>query len=194
LNANPYSRRRAKALSERWWKRKRRPRDPWFSDIFEEFDRIEHMMDEMMRQAFEPSKKRDKRVVRKGPFVYGFSMTLGPNGKPLIREFGNIKPKRSLSKTQIREVKEEEPEPLVDVLEQDDEIIVVAQLPGLKREDIDVNVTETQVTISVFAEKRSYHKKLQLPAMVNPESAETSYKNGVLQIKLRKTLLTKTPY
>ena len=179
-------------MSERWWKhRKKRRRDPWFSDIFDEFDRIEHMMDEMMRQAFQPptSKRRNKR----GPYVYGFSMTTGPDGKPIIKEFGNLRPKRRHSKAQIREIKEER-EPLVDVLEEDKEITIVAQLPGAKKEDIDVNVTETQATISVDTQEHSYHKKLQLPAIVDPESAKTSYKNGVLQIKLQKMLLEKTPY
>jgi HSP20 family protein len=154
------------------------------------------MMDEMMRQAFEPptSKRKDKRIAKRGPFVYGFSMTLGPDGKPKITEFGNVKPKRPLSKARIREIKEEELEPLIDVLEQDNEITIVAQLPGLKKEDIDVNVTETHVTISVNTEERSYHKRLQLPAIVDPESAKTNYKNGVLQIKLQKMLLTKTPH
>jgi len=183
-------------LSERWWeRRKKRRRDPWFSDVFDEFDRIEHMMDEMMRQAFEPSssKRRDKRITKIGPYVYGFSMTTGPDGKPIIKEYGNIKPNRRHSKAQIREIKEEK-EPLIDVLEEDKTITIVAQLPGIEKEDIDVNVTETQTTISVDTEEQSYYKKLQLPAIVDPKSAKTSYKNGVLQIKLQKTLLTKTSY
>lgn len=183
-------------MSDRWWKhRKKRRRDPWFSDIFDEFDRIEHMMDEMMRQAFQPptSKRRDRYKTKRGPYVYGFSMTTGPDGKPIIKEFGNLRPNRRLSKAQIREIKTET-EPLIDVLEEDKEITIVAQLPGAKKEDIDVHVTETQTTISVDTEEHSYHKKLQLPAIVDPKSAKTSYKNGVLQIKLRKMLLTKTPY
>jgi len=153
------------------------------------------MMDEMMRQAFQPpTSKRDKRISRKGPYVYGFSMTIGPDGKPVIKEFGNIKPNRPFSKAQIREIKEKEPEPLIDVLEQDNEITIVAQLPGIKKEDIDVYVTETQATISVNTKEHSYHKKLQLPATVNPKSVQTTYKNGVLQIKLQKTLLARNSF
>ena len=186
--------RRKQALSERWWRhRKKRRRDPWFSDIFDEFDRIEHMMDEMMRQAFQPPSSKRRTKTRRGPYVYGFSMTTGPDGKPIIKEFGNIKPNRRLSKAQIREIKTET-EPLIDVLEEDKTITIVAQLPGAKKEDIDVNVTETQTTISVDTQEHSYHKKLQLPAIVDPESAKTSYKNGVLQIKLQKMPLAKTPY
>jgi len=183
-------------LSERWWeRRKKRRRDPWFSDVFNEFDRIEYMMDEMMRQAFESpsSKRRDKRVTRRGPYIYGFSMTTGPDGKPIIKEYGNIKPDRQPSKAQIREIKEET-EPLIDILEEDKAITILAQLPGAKKEDIHVSVTETQTTITADTQEQSYDKKLQLPAIVDPKSAKTSYKNGVLQIELRKMLLTKTSY
>jgi HSP20 family protein len=179
-------------MSERWWKHKKKRRDPWFSDISNEFDRIEHMMDEMMRQAFQPPKKKTTKT--RGPYIYGFSMTTGPDGKPVIKEFGNIRPNRRLSKPQIREIDEEEIEPLIDVLEQDKEVTIVAQLPGVKKEDIDIHVTETQATISVNTEEHSYYKKLQLPAIVDPKSVKTTYKNGVLQIKLQKMLLAKTPY
>jgi HSP20 family protein len=153
------------------------------------------MMDEMMRQAFESpsSKRRDKRVTRTGPYVYGFSMTTGPDGKPIIKEYGNIKPDSQPSKAQIREIKEET-EPLIDILEEDKAITILAQLPGAKKEDIHVSVTETQTTITADTEEQSYHKRLQLPAIIDPKSAKTSYKNGVLQIKLRKMLLTKTSY
>lgn len=172
-------------MSERWWRHgKKRRRDPWFNDIFEEFDRIEHMMDEMMRQAFQsPS---SKRRTKRGPYIYGFSMTMGPDGKPVIKEFGNLKPNSRLSKAQIREIKTET-EPLIDVFEQDKEVTIVAQLPGIKKEDIDIHVTKTQATISVNTQEHSYYKKLQLPAIVNPKSVKASYKNGVLQIKLQKT-------
>ncbi|MFQ6065473.1 MAG: archaeal heat shock protein Hsp20 [Candidatus Bathyarchaeia archaeon] len=185
-------------MSERWWRRKKRHhRDPWFGDVFKEFDRLERMMDEMMRQAFESpsSKRRDKRVIRRGPYVYGFSISTGPDGKPVIKEFGNIRPnRRGLSRAEIREIKEEELEPLIDVLEQDKEVIILAQLPGVNKEDIDINVTETQITITVDTEEHSYYKKLQLPAIVDPKTAKTTYKNGVLQIKLQKMPLAKTPY
>lgn len=181
-------------MSDRWWRhrKKRHRRDPWLNDIFDEFDHIEHMMDEMMRQAFEyPTSKR--RTTTRKPYVYGFSMTTGPDGKPIIKQFGNLKPNRQHSKADIREIKTET-EPLIDILEQNKTITIVAQLPGIEKEDIHVNVTETQTTITVDTEEHSYHKKLQLPAIVDPRLAETSYKNGVLQIRLQKMPLAKTPY
>lgn len=160
-------------MSERWWRRKRRP---WF-DIFDEFDRLEKMMDEMMRKTFEvPSKER--RTYR--PYVYGFSMSVGPNGKPVIREFGNVQ--RSRVGPQVRE----EREPLVDVMEEEKDVVIVAELPGVEKENINLHATESHLTISVDTPKRKYHKELRLPTKVDSKSARASYKNGVLEVRLKK--------
>lgn len=160
-------------MSERWWRRKKRP---WF-DIFDEFDRLEKMMDEMMRGAFEAS-SRDRKAYR--PYVYGFSMSVGSDGKPVIREFGNVQ--RSGIGPQIRE----EREPLVDIMEEEKDVVIVAELPGVEKEHISLHTTEDHLTISVDAAKRKYRKELKLPTKVDSKSARASYKNGVLEVRLKK--------
>lgn len=160
-------------MSERWWRRKRRP---WF-DIFDEFDRLEKMMDEMMRKTFEVQSK-ERRADR--PYVYGFSMSVGPSGKPVIREFGNVQ--RSRVGPQIRE----EREPLVDVMEEEKDVVIVAELPGVEKEDINLHATESHLTIFVDTLKRKYHKELRLPTRVDSKSARASYKHGVLEVRLKK--------
>jgi HSP20 family protein len=161
-------------LNERWWRR--RKKSPWF-DIYDEFDRLEEMMDEMMRRAFETPSEGAKF---RRPYVYGFSMSVGPNGKPVIREFGNVE--SSHGGPRIRE----EREPLVDVMEENREVVILAELPGVERDDINLNAAENHLTISVDTAERKYHKELSLPAMVDPKSAQASYKNGVLEVRLRK--------
>ncbi|MGQ9460697.1 MAG: archaeal heat shock protein Hsp20 [Candidatus Bathyarchaeaceae archaeon] len=161
-------------MNERWWKRKKK--SPWF-DIYDEFDRLEEMMDEMMRKAFE-TPSREAKFRR--PYVYGFSMSVGPDGKPVIREFGNVE--SGHGGPRIRE----EREPLVDIMEVGKEVVILAELPGVERDDINLNATEDHLTISVDTAERKYHKELTLPAMVDPKSAQASYKNGVLEVRLRK--------
>ncbi|RLI09151.1 Hsp20/alpha crystallin family protein, partial [Candidatus Bathyarchaeota archaeon] len=51
---------------------------------------------------------------------------------------------------------------------------------------IDLSCTERELTISVDTEKRKYFKRLELPAEVDPKSAKASYKNGVLEVRLKK--------
>lgn len=169
-------------MSEPWWRRKRdrdKRRYPWF-DVFEEFDRLEEMMDEMTKHAFEGEPSEKLRAFR--PYVYGFSMSVGPDGKPVIREFGNVQKNRFGPK--IRE----EREPLVDVLEEGKYVVVVAELPGVEKEEINLRATEDALTISVDTADRKYHKELALPAKVDPKSAKASYKNGVLEVRLTKTM------
>ena len=162
-------------MSERWWRR--RKKRPWFNDFFDELDRLEGMTDEIMRKAFETASERTK--VRR-PYVYGFSMSVGPDGKPVIREFGNVQPGRRGPK--IRE----EREPLVDVIEEDKAVVIVAELPGVEKDDISLHTTEDHLTVSVNTPNRKYHKELTLPARVDPKSAHASYKNGVLEVRLKK--------
>ena len=164
-------------MSEDRWKRRRRKRPyPWF-DVFEEFDRVKEMMEKMMRRAFE-TPPRGARSLR--PYVYGFSISVGPDGKPAIREFGNVQASRLGPK--IRK----EREPLVDVMEEERDVVIVAELPGVEKDDINLRTTEEHLTISVDTSQRKYHKELALPARVDPGSARASYKNGVLEVRLRK--------
>jgi len=69
-------------------------------------------MDEMMRKAIEMPKASEGPQ----PFVYGFSMSVGENGKPVIREFGNVEPS---SRSPLLKV---EREPLVDLLQEGGEV------------------------------------------------------------------------
>lgn len=169
-------------MNDKWWKKRRDERNPWF-DIFHEIDRIEKMMDEMIRQAFSSSRspfKTAKTRKPSKPHVYGFSISVGPNGRPRIREFGNVQ--KSRYGPRIREQRE----PLVDVLDEEEEIAVVAELPGVEKEDINLHASGTGLTISVDNPQRKYHKELPLPKEVDPKPVKASYKNGVLEVRFKK--------
>lgn len=185
------------------WFRKRKRRNPFFGNWF--FGDIENMMremEEMMEREFDEFKTRipeDLKRERKlpdgsiipewGPFVYGYSMTIGPDGKPKIREFGNIKPSSDPESCRVDQpcldVKQER-EPLVDIVDTDGEIKVIVELPGVEKESIKLSGTENRLTISVDDPERKYYKEIDIPAKVDPKKAKTSYKNGVLETTLPK--------
>ena len=77
-------------------------------------------------------------------------------------------------------------EPLVDVVETDDEIKVVAELPGVEKDQIQLYATERGLTISVDTPERKYYKELELPAEVDPSTAKSKYRNGILEVVLKK--------
>ena len=181
-----------------WFRRRRYPFfRGWF---FEDFDKMFREMEKMIEEEFKTFTSRipkdyvrerklpDGTTVREwGPFVYGYSVKIGPDGKPEIREFGNVKP--GIRGPQVRE----EREPLVDVIETDGEVHVVAELPGVEKKDIKLHGTEDLLTISVDTPQRKYYKEIQLPTKVNVKKAKTEYKNGVLEVKLPKTKEGKKP-
>jgi len=176
-----------------WFKRRRRY--PFFGNwFFEDIDSLFHEMEKMMEEEFKAftskvpkdymreRKLSDGRRVREwGPFVYGYSVTIGPNGKPEIREFGNVKQSRFGPRVK------KERDPLVDIIETDGEIQVVAELPGVEKRDVKLHATKNTLTISVDTSQRKYFKEIRLPANVNVKEAKTKYHNGVLEVKLPKT-------
>lgn len=184
----------------KWLKRRRWPLyGRWMSD---DMDLLFNEMEELMAREFgELSRKAPKslerervlpngtRVKEYGPYVYGYSMTMGPDGKPVIREFGNIKPVTHMGKPELS-VKERR-EPLVDLLETDGVIRVVAELPGVDKKDIKLHGTETSLTITVDTPQRKFYKEVNLTAEIDPKQAKSTYNNGVLEITLTKKEKTK---
>jgi len=79
-----------------------------------------------------------------------------------------------------------EPKHLVDILEGTDEITVVADFAGFNREDLRVHVNGERLTVAAEASDRKYRKSLNLPKRVIPSTIRTTYKNGVLEIRLKK--------
>jgi len=172
------------------WFRKRKTKEPFFSDIDDMFREMEKMMDEELKSFAEKVPKEyikerklpDGSTVKElGPFVYGYSMKIGPDGKPEIQEFGNIK-KGLKGAPQVKE----EREPLVDIVDTDDEIRVVVELPGVEKGDIKLHGTEDEVTISVDTSQYKYYKEVALPVKVRVKEASSTYKNGVLEVVLPK--------
>ncbi|MMZ61831.1 Hsp20/alpha crystallin family protein [compost metagenome] len=62
---------------------------------------------------------------------------------------------------------------------------MVAELPGVDKDKIKVRTTEDKVIIKAEGEKK-YYKEVELPAKVDPKSAKASYRNGVLEVKLKR--------
>lgn len=113
--------------------------------------------------------------------VFGFSVKTAVGGKPVVEPFGNIK------KTPKGPVVEEEREPLVDVFDEKDHILVVAELPGVEEGDIKTEIKDDILNISAEKSERKYKKEVLLPARVEAEAISSMYKNGMLEIKLKKT-------
>jgi HSP20 family molecular chaperone IbpA len=81
-----------------------------------------------------------------------------------------------------------DPEPLVDILEEESQIVVVAEFAGFDRNDLKINARNQRLTLSAVSAGRKYHKSLNLPKRVIPNAVRTTFKNGVLEIQLKKAI------
>jgi HSP20 family protein len=111
---------------------------------------------------------------------------LGPSWFPAIRmpEIGEVSAK-------------------VDIFEDGNDVVVKAELPGMKKEDLDVNLTDDTITVSgekkkeEKIEKKDYYRversygsftrSFRLPKEVQSDKAKASFKDGVLEIRVPKT-------
>ena len=92
--------------------------------------------------------------------------------------------------------------PRVDVIDRDDEVVVRAELPGVEKDDLEVSLDEETLTIKgktaheTREEKGAYFRTeiargefsrtLTLPTSVDPDSCKTAFKDGVLELMLKK--------
>jgi len=157
--------------------KRRRRRTSW-DDLFGSFDEEFEEMRERMDALMEGFMNGRIDTSTSQPFVYGFSMRVGPDGKPHIQEFGNAPPEAP--------GEEGAREPLTDIIEEKERIRVIVELPGVEKEDIQLHVEDRLLDISVDKEDRKFSKKLELPSPVDTDSAEAAYKNGVLEVTLKR--------
>jgi len=71
----------------------------------------------------------------------------------------------------------------VDVHEHDDTVLLVADLPGVSKDDIDLQCDGEVLTISAGSGRRQYDERVRLPVRVDERSADATFNNGVLQIE-----------
>ena len=171
----------------------RKRKDDWFSgddwnidDIFNnldgEFQRIRKQMDNFMKDSFEGNISENNK---RNPFVFGFSVKTGPDGFPIFEEFGNTR-MSPFGKKGDKPTVDTRREPLTDINETEDQIAITVELPGVNKEDIDINVMEDKVEVNVKTESRKYFKSIDLKSLVETESSKATYTNGILDLVLKK--------
>lgn len=163
------------------WRRKRRPGDP-FAEFEAEFEQMRTYFNKVFQDVMQNAHALPRQMAPGQPFVYGFSMRVGPDGKPHIEQFGNTGPVAPGPGSPTAEPLRE---PITDVLEGADSIAITAELPGVEKKDINLHVAEERVTIRVDA-PRKYHKAIALPAKVKPDTAKATYKNGILDVQIER--------
>ena len=93
----------------------------------------------------------------------------------------SFRPSKSFIKRNLAEQK-----PLIDIFQENNTITIVAEIVGFNKESLKINVKDQKITLSAKSKDRRYYKSLNLPTVVIPNAMHTKFKNGVLEIKLKK--------
>ncbi|MBU2445872.1 MAG: Hsp20/alpha crystallin family protein [Bacteroidetes bacterium] len=112
--------------------------------------------------------------------VFGFSIKTMEGGRHVVEPFGNIK------KTPKGPKVEEEREPITDVFDEKENVVVIAEMPGINEEAISLDLKDDILEIKAVSKDRKYHKEVLLPAKVKAENLTSSYTNGILKVVIKK--------
>ena len=151
--------------------------------IFKGIEKLVDLASELKEKGGEVNKSGEIDLGRlkegmKG--IFGFSIKSAVGGKPIVESFGNIK------KTPKGPKIEEEREPITDVFDEKGEVVVMAEMPGIREEGISVDLKGDILAIKGANRHRNYYKEILLPSKVKPDTLTSNYKNGVLEVRIKK--------
>ncbi|MDO9349225.1 MAG: archaeal heat shock protein Hsp20 [Anaerolineales bacterium] len=151
-----------------------------FKGLGDFVDLLSEMVEKGEEQVTRTGEFKVKGLGDKARGVYGFSVHTGIGGIPRVERFGNIR--ATEEGPEVAEVRE----PLVDVFDEEREMLVVAELPGVGEEEIRVEIQDDVLSLETTGEHK-YAKEILLSAPVDAANMQKSYKNGILELRLKKT-------
>ncbi len=117
--------------------------------------------------------------------VFGFSIRTGARAgagrRVRVERFGNIRQEPGEQSTRVTEVRE----PMTDVFEEGEHLLVVAEMPGVSADEIEVEVHGDVLLFSTENARRKYRKELMLPRPCATPAESLTCNNGIVEIKLR---------
>ncbi len=114
--------------------------------------------------------------------VYGFTIKSGLGGERegvKVEPFGNVRPDEKTGKPVVHEVRE----PMVDIFEEDGEVLIVAEMPGVGAGDVHLEQQEDILLISASSRDKKYRKEVLLPEAAAGREMTSKCRNGVLEVR-----------
>ena len=159
------------------------------------FGRILSGLTDIAEKLNEISEKGET-VAKKGEFtfpskeggvkgVYGFSLKTGLGGKGdaiKVEPFGNIRKDKKTGEAVVQEIHE----PLMDVFEDEKATTLIAEMPGVGRDDIKIDVRDDVLTISAKKGAKKYRKEVLLSHSPAKERIKVTCNNGIVTIRCEK--------
>ena len=113
--------------------------------------------------------------------VYGFTIKTGLAGEGVkVEPFGNVHRDRETGQAIVQEVHE----PVVDLFEEKDHVLVVAEMPGVAEEDVHLELKDDILIVVAAKGEKKYRKEVLLPATFGVKKMTYTCRNGVLEVRL----------
>ena len=138
---------------------------------------IERLFRSLLGHPFAQGIPRGHEACGPGSVCYGYALAVGPDGRPVIKEFG------SAGATPEGGARE----PNVDTItnEKEGTAKLVVEMPGVERGDIGVSVDSRRASIAAERGEKRYRVSVPLERKVDKDSAKATYKNGILEVTFR---------
>jgi HSP20 family protein len=159
-----------------------------FEDIDREFAEVEDLLSRMFKTVRDTGPSTTASAAN-SPYYYGYQITIGSDGRPKIREFGNVKSRAKglVEQSGVRQ-------PFADTVldEKENTLRITAEMPGVNKEDIKISINDGYV--SILSERGDKKYDANIPVSVNLEesSAKAAYSNGILDLKIKLKETSKT--
>jgi HSP20 family protein len=115
--------------------------------------------------------------------IYGFTVKVGLGDQAArVEPFGNIRTDKKTGRAVVEEIRE----PVVDLFDEKDHLLIVAEMPGISVQDVQIEVKDDVLAITAAKGDKKYRKELLLPGSFAREKMKISCNNGVLEIKCLK--------
>jgi HSP20 family protein len=148
--------------------------------IFKGLGDLVEKLNELSQSGKELSQTKEFGDGKQVKGIYGFTVKMGIGGQePRVEPFGNIRRDVHSGNTVVQEVRE----PVVDIFEEENHILLVAEMPGVCVEDVKIELLEDLLTICAERGEKKYRKEVLLPGVFSKEKMQVSGNNGVLEIK-----------
>ncbi len=159
--------------------RKKDGKDPfkYLDNFFTDDAKLANLFNVLVREIFNNMEDTGER----SSFVYGINMKVDKDGEPVVEQFGNVK--KMPDGTRVME----EREPLVDVIKKRNEVVVIAEIPGVEKSDIRIiaKPSEIEIVANSREQGRNYFKRVSLPKKIIPKTGSATYNNGIIEISVR---------
>jgi HSP20 family protein len=153
--------------------KKRSGKDPANDDMEKLSRYLNKVLSDMIENNFDL-----KNAFEGTPFKYGITIKFDASGMPFIEKATNQMPQKAQMAAND--------EPLVDIIEKQNQLVLDISLPGVASSDVRIESTTTGVHVSASNLVHHYDKHIELPVHVNASTAKATFNNGTLEIVFEK--------